>query len=941
METSGVIFEATAACIQSFKACLAAKALTKNEWAENRLADFNLWASGIGASTRSRASLDSRLALRPETRNVIANVLRLLAATVDKCTKLGEALPPSVSGQLLIDVWGHAAISGTTQIISELSDDEDSRGRQATLSPEESTPRSFSPWSDASDTQLENEVESLCSSDPLHKTIKDVEMMLDQLARIAVAVRRSGRRSRLQKADQRFKPAEHEELQKHLTTVLLARPEFSEDQIDVSKLSEIQQRLVHCNLMRRNRLLYAQQHSIWLDTDAAARLSQGQANNTRPTASEEPAKEKQKSLPLTTKPSSEAPAVLANPTIRTGTSASAVSDSVTLPLDVLPVPAASTIMSSTVINLKYPRPPKIEKGARIFMCPCCCQTLPVTLSEGNRWKKHVADDLSPYTCILPDCVNPEVLFSTKETWRQHLLEGHQSFEYWVCFVCGDEKRFQNEDAFTEHTKTIHAASVKPDQIPLLRDICKRSTPMEIRSCPLCNWPDGEKGTVDQGVLLDHIAIGIHSFSLRALPWADDNGQETDERINSSANKVYDWLATSKLLKDPRGERPSRDSKVYYSEHFQRHAYFANSSAASSSSELESDDSIKKELNKWKKEGSVSFGSRESEYLSKDGAGNETVPYSQIDFNNAIGVNASMGAALQTLEGHAYSVTSVAFSPDSKQIVSGSWDDTVKLWDTMTGAILYTLKGHTEYVTSVAFSPDGKQIVSGSWDKTVKLWDTITGAMFHTLDGHTSFVTSVAFSPDGKLIVSGSSDDTVKLWDTMTGAILYTLKGHTSSITSVAFSPNSKQIVSGSWDCRIQLWDTMTGAILQTLEGHTGRVNSVAFSPDGKQVVSGSDDNVVRLWDTATGLQIQPTLEVHTNSVNSVNSVAFSPDGKQVVSGSDDDAVRLWDTATGLQIQPMLEGHKNSVNSVAFSPDGKQVVSGSFDTTVRLWNIAIE
>ncbi|KAK6603924.1 Vegetative incompatibility protein HET-E-1-like protein 15 [Botrytis cinerea] len=900
METSGVIFEATAACTQSFKACLAAKALTKNEWAENRLADFNLWASGIGASTRSRASLDSRLALRPETRNVIANVLRLLAATVDKCTKL--------------------AISETTQIISELSDDEDSRGRQATLSPEESTPRSFSPWSDASDTQLENEVESLCSSDPLHKTIKDVEMMLDQLARIAVAVRRSGRRSRLQKADQRFKPAEHEELQKHLTTVLLARPEFSGDQIDVSKLSEIQQRLVHCNLMRRNRLLYAQQHSIWLNTDAAARLSQGQANNTRPTASEEPAKEKQKSLPLTTKPSSEAPAVLANPTIRTGTSASAVSDSVTLPLDVLPVPAASTIMTSTVINLKYPRPPKIEKGARIFMCPCCCQTLPVTLSEGNRWKKHVADDLSPYTCILPDCVNPEVLFSTKETWRQHLLKGHQSFEYWVCFVCGDDKRFQNEDAFTEHTKTLHAASVKPDQIPLLRDICKRSTPMEIRSCPLCNWPDGEKGTVDQGVLLDHIAIGIHSFSLRALPWADDNGQETDERINSSANKVYDWLATSKLLKNPREERPSRDSKVYYSEHFQRHAYFANSSAASSSSELESDDSIKKELNKWKKEGSVSFGSRESEYLSNDGAG----------------VNASMGAALQTLEGHTGPVTSVAFSPDSKQIVSGSWDYTVKLWDTMTGVMLQTLQGHALSVNSVAFSPDGKQIVSGSRDYTVKLWDTMTGVMLQTLQGHALSVISVAFSPDGKQIVSGSRDDTVKLWDAMTGAILQTLEGHTSAVNSVAFSPDGKQIVSGSRDYTVKLWDTMTGAMLQTLEGHTSMVISVAFSPDGKQIVSGSVDKTVRLWDTATGLQIQPTLEGHTSEVN---SVAFSPDGKQVVSGSDDNTVRLWDAATRLQIQSTLEGHTDWVRSVAFSPDGKQVVSGSDDKTVRLWDIS--
>lgn len=92
METSVVIFLATAACIQSLTDCLPVEALGKDEWAENRLADFNLWASGIGASTRSRASLDARLALRPEVREVIANLLRLLAATVDECKKLGEII---------------------------------------------------------------------------------------------------------------------------------------------------------------------------------------------------------------------------------------------------------------------------------------------------------------------------------------------------------------------------------------------------------------------------------------------------------------------------------------------------------------------------------------------------------------------------------------------------------------------------------------------------------------------------------------------------------------------------------------------------------------------------------------------------------------------------------------------------------------------------------
>lgn len=338
----------------------------KDEWAENRLADFNLWVSGIGASARGRASLDSRLALRPEVREVIVNLLRLLAGVVDECKRLGQPEAPSPSRQLLTHAWDLTAVVENADLPSEPGLDEDHHGSPVTTSPEEPTTRSFSPWSDesASDGRSEKGLEPLSSGDQLHENMQNIEMMLDQLARIAVAVRKSGRRSRLQKADRRFKPEEHEDLQKHLTIILLARPQVLEEQMDPSKLSEVQQRLIRCNLIRRNRFLYAQQHSKGLHPDTSAHPSEAQVIQTiatRPAADGELTKEEQKPLPLIAKSSSEAVNAPINPTIRTGTSASRVSDSLALPRAPMPAPAASTIMSSTVINVKYPHPPKKRK----------------------------------------------------------------------------------------------------------------------------------------------------------------------------------------------------------------------------------------------------------------------------------------------------------------------------------------------------------------------------------------------------------------------------------------------------------------------------------------------------------------------------------------------------------------------------------------------------
>ncbi|KAG5651693.1 hypothetical protein H0H81_007805 [Sphagnurus paluster] len=198
-----------------------------------------------------------------------------------------------------------------------------------------------------------------------------------------------------------------------------------------------------------------------------------------------------------------------------------------------------------------------------------------------------------------------------------------------------------------------------------------------------------------------------------------------------------------------------------------------------------------------------------------------------------------------------------------------------VWDASTGNELKELKGHTSLVTSVAFSPDGKHIVSGSDDKSVQVWDAATGNEMKELRGHTSLVISVAFSPDGKHIVSGSHDQSLQVWDASTGKELE-LKGHTSLVTSVAFSPDGKHIVSGSDDQSLQVWDASIGNELKELKGHTSGVTSVAFSPNGKHIASGSDDQSLqirgleslyireRILDSGqyTGWLLSPDSQVH-------------------------------------------------------------------------------
>jgi WD40 repeat protein len=134
--------------------------------------------------------------------------------------------------------------------------------------------------------------------------------------------------------------------------------------------------------------------------------------------------------------------------------------------------------------------------------------------------------------------------------------------------------------------------------------------------------------------------------------------------------------------------------------------------------------------------------------------------------------------LYTCIGPLGGVNSVALSPDGALLAVGGGNVVMKLRDGTTvskgeiallrasdGSVLHTLKGHTRGITSLAFSPDSALLASGSGflDATIRLWRVSDGALLHTLKGHADAVNTVSFSPDGALLASGSLDGTVKLW----------------------------------------------------------------------------------------------------------------------------------------------------------------------------------
>jgi WD40 repeat protein len=197
-----------------------------------------------------------------------------------------------------------------------------------------------------------------------------------------------------------------------------------------------------------------------------------------------------------------------------------------------------------------------------------------------------------------------------------------------------------------------------------------------------------------------------------------------------------------------------------------------------------------------------------------------------------------------LKGHTLLVLGIIECGDT-DVLTCSWDETIRRWNRLTGELIRTYSGHSGAVYCILYDKKTNVMFSGSYDMRIIVWNVETGEKIGEMNGHRGLVLSLAYV-NATTIVSGSSDYTVKVWDIPTMKEIKTMSSHTDVVRSVAVTPDGQYVVSGSWDKTVKVSSIATGECITTLSHHSNEVTKVAVSPNGRFIASGGQDKMFHL-----------------------------------------------------------------------------------------------
>jgi WD40 repeat protein len=295
------------------------------------------------------------------------------------------------------------------------------------------------------------------------------------------------------------------------------------------------------------------------------------------------------------------------------------------------------------------------------------------------------------------------------------------------------------------------------------------------------------------------------------------------------------------------------------------------------------------------------------------------------------------------------VRALAVSPD-KSAVAASRGNQIHIYDAGSGAYIRSLvnpdvKGpdgkavkaaHMSLVDSMAYSPDGKWLVSGSFQE-IAVWDILTGQLRQRVTGFAHAVVAVAFALDSKLFAVAGGEPTVegeiKVFEVGSWRQVMDLKnGHSDTVYGVCFSPDNKMLATASADKFIKVWEVPSGKFVKSFEGHTHHVLDVGWMADGKLLASAGGDNTVKVWNFEKGEQ-ERTINAHAKQVT---RLLFVGKKSEFITGGGDSAVKKFNAANGGNIGN-YGGATDFIYAIGASPDGLVIAAGGQEGIVRVYN----
>jgi WD40 repeat protein len=267
------------------------------------------------------------------------------------------------------------------------------------------------------------------------------------------------------------------------------------------------------------------------------------------------------------------------------------------------------------------------------------------------------------------------------------------------------------------------------------------------------------------------------------------------------------------------------------------------------------------------------------------------------------------------------------SPDGKWLASAGARGLV-LWDAKTGKPSKVFDIPSGNTRSLEWTNDSKNIITGSGDGVIRLWNSENG-QGTVWASNLGDVSGLALSKDGKYLAAISGEN-LRIFDAKSAKRLAVSKVGEYSAYGLSWSNDNNTVAVGSDNDSIGLFD-VSKQKLRSFKGHSDDVTAVAFSPDGKRLASSGDDDTLRVWDVASGKQ---TSNIALD--DGAYALAWSADGKRIAGNTNYSTIEVWDIAS--KQKSSLTGHKDSVKNLTWMSDGK-LYSSSDDQSIKLWNVA--